>query len=328
MLEIKNNKLLVVLSLFVVVMFFLFLDQQTPEKKPALQDKMQRAMENHDHEDAFIFASSLLELEPGNQQAIKVIKNSGEILLFLQIAQSSIADIGIDAEKIKTTPEKVYELFKKARKYTAKAKFLDADFKTTLEFEERLDEAQGYMLSILAANVLNVGESVYANVFNKYEKKSAIIDSASSSEYLDIFLGVQSSWAPVKTSVEDDKGNFNSELDKMDETSQLVADFKAGQAQNMAESVLIYIQSVKNSLDVLAVPKGSLKTFSQAAKITTKQYDEAHARLMRHLSESANDDELSSLVNAGRDYKLFQQTSTADLINENEYLQNRVTHSF
>lgn len=330
MLEIKNNTILIALMLFMLAFIInLFLGEPTTEKESTLQNKMQNAMEDQDHENAFLFASRLLEVEPDNQQAVKVIKNSGEILLFLQIAQSSIAELERDTDKLMDNPEKVYENFKIARVYASKAKFLDVDFETTVNFEKSLDEAQTYMLNMLAAKVLDVGEKVYSNVSNNYKKKSAIIQSASASGYLDIFLAVQSSWAPVETSVNKNKKDFNPLLEKMNNTGRLISGNRSGgQAENLSDSLLTYIQAVRNATDALVIPKGSYKDFNIAATSSITYYENAHKMLKRHLSGTANVNNFSKLVKTVARYKLFQNKSIGALIKENEHLQARVAVSY
>jgi len=339
MLDIKQNKLLVFLVLLVVVTVLnLFIGKQT-----TLQYKMQDALESHDHESALIFASSLLEKEPGNQKAINVVKESGQILLYLQLAQSKIPEFKVikdqdtgqlffykhttkssadelvnTADNVMVTPEKVYEEFNSARAYAAKAKDLDSKFETTLNFERRLDSAQTYVLNILAENVFDAGKSVYSIVFKEYEEKSAIINSASSSKYLNVFLKVQSAWAPMETPADEIKHNIDPLLDKMDDAGQMVAEFKTGK---LTDSLLSYIQVVRKSVNTFLTPKGSYKDFIKVASSSTDEYKQARRKLKRVLPGSANANNFSSLVKEVADYKLFRHDSTADLIKQNQYLQ-------
>ena len=340
--EIKNYKLQVILALSVLaIIIYAFFSKET-----TLQNKMQDALEIHDHENALIFASSLLEDEPGNQEAVDVIKESGQILLFLQLAQGKLADLGVAkdqntgqiifyvsteqsslsdpggiAENVRVKPEKVYEYIKNATAYVAKAKSLDVGFKTTLKFEKSLNEAQVFVWNILAANVLDVGKSVYSNVFNHYEKKSALIKSATRSEYLKKFLAVQSAWTPMETPIDKIKPTIEPLLNKMDDTGRLVADNKAGKAENLSEALLIYIQAVKESGDILLAPKGSYKDFTKLANNSINEYKKAKNNLKRALPRSANVNKFSKPVKRIVGYELFQNDSTVDLIKENKYFQ-------
>lgn len=339
MLDIKQNKGVLALVLLVVAsIIYLLVSKQT-----TLQSKMLDAYEGHEHETALIYASSLLEKEPGNQKAIGIVKESGQILLYLHLAQSKFPDFrvvkdedsgqqffylhpipssiegsGITADNVMVKVEKVYADFNIARAYIAKAKNLDSEFKTTLNLEKRLEKAQAYVLSILAANIFDTGSSVYKVVSKDYEKKAAVINSASNSEYLNIFLKVQSAWAPVGITTDEIKQNIHPLLDKMDNTGQLVSEYKAG---NLTDSLLSYIQVVKESVDTLLIPKGSYKDFIKVASRTTKDYKKAHGKLKQALTGSGKGSNFSQLVNAIVDYKLFYHETTLDLIKKNQYLQ-------
>ena len=237
MVEKKHYKLLGILALLVLANIInAFIGKET-----TLEYKMQDAMESHEHENAVIFASNLLQQEPTNQDAIKIIKSSGQILFYLQQAQTKIPEFRVaenkqtgqmffyvnspqvtqmDAEanvdNVIVKPEKVYEEFKLARAYAEKARQLDAGFKTTQKFEKKLDEAQSYVLNVLAANAFDAGKQVYAAASSNYQKKASLIDAADDSAYLDKFLAVQSAWAAMETPVAEIKHKINPLLEKMD----------------------------------------------------------------------------------------------------------------
>lgn len=316
MLETRNNKIVVFLGLLVTaIVFSLFFGRQA-----TLEYEMQDAMESHDHEKALMIASKVLEEKPGHQEAINVIKESGQILLYLRLAQSKLPDFGV-VENKKVEPEKVFEAFNTARAFAIKAKGLDSKFKTTLKFEEKLDKAQIYVLNILATNTFEVGKSIYSSVLKDYEEKAAIISSASNSGYLNIFLNVQSAWAPMHKPAEEIKHNINTLLDKMDDTGQLVSAYKAGKAEHLTELVLTYIQVVKKSVDTILTPKGSYKDFMKVAQDSTDEYKNAQRKLKRALPGPTDVSIFSVLVKDVADYKLFQNELTVDLIKGNQYLQ-------
>ena len=315
-------------------------------KETTLQYKMQDALESHKHESALIFASKLLKEDPNNQEAIDIIKQSGQILLYLQLSQAKLpefkvaedqdtgqvlfyvhsatspsADFGLASNNLMVGAKKVYEDFKNARVYAAKAKALDSRFKATLRFEKNLDEAQAYVLGVLAANVFADGKSVYNIAFENYDKKSTLINSAASSEYLNKFLAVQSAWAPLETPIETIKQNINPLLDKMEGTGQLVSDYQSGKAEDLAESLLSYIQVVRKSVDTLLAPKGSYNDFIKIANNSTMEYKKAQNKLKRALPGATSLTKFSSRVKAVLDYQLFENDSTVHLITENQYLQ-------
>ena len=342
MLERKHYKLLVIFAFFVLAIvineFFL--------KEITLQDKMQDALNRHDHENALIFASRLLKETPGNRGAIGVIKKSGQILLYLQRAQKEMpdfrvaenrsteqvefyvypvqtasADSGISAENMMVEPAKVYEDIKKAKAYIAKAKMLDPDFKTTLIFEKNLNEAQFFVFKMLAANIFDVGKNVYSDAFKYYGKKSELVESAATSEYLNKFLAFQSAWAPIETPIDEIKKKIEPSLNIMDDASRLISAYKSGKAKSLSESLLSYLQVVRKSVDVLLDPKGSYKDFMKVASNSTNEYQKAKNNLMRALPKTANVNDFSKPIKLIAGYELFKNDATIDLIKENKHIQ-------
>lgn len=340
MLDIKNNKLLVFLLLLVAANIInLFIGRQT-----TLEYKMQQALENHEHENALIIASNLLKKEPRNQEAINIIKQSGQILLYLQLAQTEFPHIKVvknqetgqlsfyqydtafsEAELENPTNnvivevEEVYQYFNSAKAYIAKAKALDAKFKTTFNFEKKLDKAQHYVLDILVAKVLDEGKNVYSKVSQNYQKKSAIINSASNSKYLNKLLTIQSAFSPVEISLANIEQTINPLLNKMDDTSRLVSEYNSGK---LTHSLLAYIKIVRNSVDIFLLPKGSYKDFAEVASHTSDEYKQAYKKLKLALAESAKLNNFSVLLKAFTDYQLFNHSETVDIIKKNQYLQD------
>lgn len=340
MLDIKNNKLLVFLLLLVAASIInLFVGKQT-----TLEYKMQQALENHEHENALIIASNLLEKKPHNQKAINIIKQSGQILLYLQLAQAkfphitvvknqetgrlsfyqydatfSEAELEDSVDNVIVKAEKVYQYFNSAKAYIAKAKALDAKFKTAFDFEKKLDKAQHYVLNILATKVFDEGQYVYSKVSQDYEKKSAIINSASNSKYLNKFLTIQSAFSPMEISLANIEQTIGPLLNKMDDTDKLVSEYKSGK---LAHSLLAYIKIVRNSVDTFLLPKGSYQDFAETASHASDEYQKAHKKLKYALTESAKINNFSVLIKAFTGYQLFDYSETANMIKKNQYLQD------
>lgn len=335
-----ERKHLIVLLLFVLAGILFFAREST------LQDKMLDALNSHEHETALILASTLLQKEPGNQEAIKVIKESGQILKYLQLAQSKLSDFSLVkdqntgqfifyqnsapsssdnldnvADKVIVNAEKVYENFSNARAYVTKAKQLDSSFNKTLNFDKSLDEAQAFVLNILATNVVNVGNNVYSNVYKNYQNKEAIMNSAAGFDYFDKLLSVQSAWAPMEISTDKFKNDISPLLKKMESTGQLVSGYKSGKAETLSNSLLNYIQVVRKTVDVLVLPKGSYQDFRKVANDSTVDYKKAQSKLMRALPGSANVNNFSKLVESIITYELFQNDSIVELIKDNQYIQ-------
>ena len=109
-----------------------------------LTANMLEAVEDHEHENALIYASQLLELTPSNQHAQQVIRDSGQIFSYLQEARATFAAYkGLEQSQSITPGQavKLYADFDRAKAYIAKAKALDPRFKRSLSFAKTLHEA-------------------------------------------------------------------------------------------------------------------------------------------------------------------------------------------
>lgn len=340
MLNVKNNKLLVVFLVFLVLAFFI-------NKESTVHDKMRDSFANHEHENALIFASRLLEVEANNQEAISIIKKSAQILSYLQLAKFKLpsfnivqnrkgqlffyshdttgtliskADSGNFNNQAAINTAKVYEYFNMARAYTAKAKTLDSKFKTTLNFEQKLDEAQRYLLAIMVENTLESGSSIYSTIFKEHQKKLAIVNSAANSDYLNILLDIQSAWTPGELSASEIRENINSLLETMDNTGHMVSKFKIG---NLADSLFDYVQVIRRLVDIISTPKGSYKEFVQVANNSTNEYEQVRNKLKRAVREAKKVNDFSTLMQEIAGYKLFYNDATTDLITKNnKYIRN------
>lgn len=337
MLDLKNNKLLVFLAFLVVLIGIgLLVGRQT-----TVSYKMQQAMANHAHENALAMASRLLAQEPNNQEAIATIKTAGQILAYLQLAQANLPNVeavddqtskqlvfykrstpsatteAADPNRVLLQAEQVYADFNQASAYVAQAKALDADFKTTLSLEKKLDEVSSYLLSTVATNTLHEGESIYSKVFKDYTKKSAVISSASGSDYLDQLLTIQSAFSPMEISATTIEQEINPLLDKLDDTAKLVLQHQTG---DLADPLLRYIDLLRKSVATLLSPKGNYKDFIKTTDGALNDYQRAHKKLKRALPNTRNATNFSALVEAIADYKLFEHAATAGLIDKNKHL--------
>ena len=60
-------------------------------------DRMVAAQVDHEHEDALIRATNILAVEPANGAAKKVIRESGQIFVYLLAAQSTLSDFSAES---------------------------------------------------------------------------------------------------------------------------------------------------------------------------------------------------------------------------------------
>ncbi len=88
-------------------------DKEAKKRLPDISDvikireKMELALSDHDHENALLFASKLLEKAPSNKEAKRVVRESGQIFYFLLSAKELLKKINIESEGISVQPKKV-----------------------------------------------------------------------------------------------------------------------------------------------------------------------------------------------------------------------------
>ena len=88
-------------------------DKEAKKRLPDISDaikireKMELALSDHDHENALLFASKLLEKAPSNKEAKQVVRESGQIFYFLLSAKELLEKINLESEGISVQPKKV-----------------------------------------------------------------------------------------------------------------------------------------------------------------------------------------------------------------------------
>ena len=140
-----NKNHLLGIAILLIASGGLYYGTRTEEDK--LASAMESAVEDHEREEALIYASKLLELQPGHLQAKRVIAQSVAIFTQLQAAREGLSEFWNRSNPAPLDAETLYRGLQESRKHLAKAKNIDAAFETTLEFEEKLDEAQAQLLS-------------------------------------------------------------------------------------------------------------------------------------------------------------------------------------
>lgn len=72
-----------------------------------LREKMELALSDHDHENALLFASQLLEKAPINKKAKRVVRESGQIFYLLLSAKGLLEKIKLESEDVSVQPKMV-----------------------------------------------------------------------------------------------------------------------------------------------------------------------------------------------------------------------------
>lgn len=313
----KNQVALVVVILLVVVGVY----YGSKSKETRLQDNMLDAVADHDHENALVYATQLLKVEPANKKAQRVINESGQIFFYLQAAKSTLTEFTAGKDGATVNPKQLYEQFDKAREYTAKAKALDPNFRTVSNFEKSLDNAQTTLIHILSLNVFEAGQSVVEKAGANYRKTSKVMDVAASSRYLSTFLPYQSAWASVDTPIEEIKEELIPQLNAMDDTGRLISAYREGSAKDFTMSLLTYISVVKTTVDTLLVPKGSYDDFSKAANHATAEYKNIRTQLKRATPRSiSGKGTMVSLLKGIPEYNISQNSAVAEIVTANQSL--------
>ena len=316
--SIKKNQLALVAVILLVVVGVYY---GSMSKETRLQDNMLDAVADHDHEKALVYASQLLKYEPANNEAKRIINESGQIFFYLRAAKSTLTEFTAGKDDATVSPKQLYKQFNKAREYTAKAKALDPRFRTVSNFEKTLDKAQTTLIHILSLNVFEAGQSVVEKAGANYRKTSEIIDVAASSRYLSTFLPYQSAWASVNTPIAEIKEELIPQLNEMDDTGRLISVYREGSAKDFTMALLTYISVVKTTVDTLLVPKGSYADFSKAANLATTEFKNIRTQLKRATPRSiSSKGTMINLLKGIPEYKISRNSVVAEIVAANQSL--------
>lgn len=315
-----NNKyqgpVIVAVLVVLVAIFYLFVI-----KEKTSQQSMQDALAKHNHENAVIYAAELLETQPTNQEAKKVIRESGQILFFLQAGRSALSELGPVAEGDSASPAKLYIGLKKSQDYAAKAKALDPQFKRAMAFEKALDEAEIKLVAAIAKNIVGDGKDAVTEAAANFEKASKIVDSAASSSYFAAYLSVQSAWGSFGPSVEKAKKEIDPILKELDNMGQLVSDYAGGNTQEYVKPILTYINAVGDTVNTFIMPHGSYDDFIDSADGALGDYQKVERTFKLAMPKSMlSGDNYSDLAKKIGNFKIFQDNSTEKIILANKSL--------
>lgn len=284
-------------------------------------DRMLDAQADHAHEDALVRATDILAREPTNAAAIKVIKESGQIFVYLLAAQSLLADFNAANRGLLAEFEQPYQSIEKARALTAKAKALDGAFEGSVELDTMLDAAHAALIHVLARNAIDDGRNTLVVAAAPYRKMSGLIGSAASSGYLSALLSVQSSWAVVGAAADDIERQVKPRLDHMADTARLVSNYRGGSAQDVIGSLRGYIRSVNRLVAALSDGSGSYDDLTTTAHNAIADCETAGRKLQRALPTSNSvEQHFSSLIEEIAEYEIVRQDSTELIISQNRRL--------
>ncbi len=304
-----------VLAVAVTLLVLIGIYYATRSEEDKLTSGMQNALEDHDHEEALMYASKLLALKPDNPGAKQVIRDSSQIFTHLQEARDALSKFWTLKDGAAVEPERLYKGLQQSREMLGKAKSLDPHFDATLEFEEKLDEAQAQLIYIFASYVKEIGDGTVFKASEEYRKTSAIIDSAASSKYLSKFLRIQSSWATKEEPAQAVKQELESRLEKMEEMGSLVSDYEGKNAKNLVKALRLYMQSVRDTIDTLLIPNGNYNDYVQSVSKGSKTFEKAQQRLMNGIPKTfLAKNNYARLLEDISEYKIFENESTPEIL--------------
>lgn len=305
----------------IILLVFIGIHLEFSSKETRIRDNMLDAVADHDHEDALLYATELLELEPDNNEAKRIINSSGQIFFYLNAAKNLLIEFTAGKDDSSVNPKQLYEQFIKAREYIAKAKQIDSRTKAISRFEASLDEVQTTLIQILSIKLFESGQTIVEKAGVNYRKSLKIVDAADASPYISTFLQYQSAWATVETPIEDIRTQLNPSLDEMDDTGQLIAEYKKGSAKNYTKSLLTYIDTVKKTVDILLTPEGSFDDFFKAASQATSEYKNIRSKLKNATPVSISSKKtLVTLLKKIPDLRISHDSSVVDIISKNKSL--------
>jgi hypothetical protein len=310
-----------ILAVALVLLLVIGIYYATRTEEEKLTSGMENALEDHEHEEAMMYASKLLKLQPDNQAAKKVIRDASQIFAHLQDAIDALSEFWTLKDGASVEPEKLYRGLQKSREHLVNAKSLDPKFETTLEFEEKLDEAQAQLVYVFASYVKEIGDGTVSKASEEYRKTSVLIDSAASSRYLSKFLRVQSSWATKDQPVETVMQELQDELDKMEEMGKLVSDYEGKHAKQVVKALHAYMQCVRDTIDTLLVPRGNYFDYVESVGKGTDTFEKARKRLASRIpSTYLAKNNYSRLLEDISEYEIFEYDATPEIIAKSQTL--------
>ncbi len=278
-----------------------------------LEEKMLDAFDDHEHENAFIYASKILTTAPNQPNAKRVLNESGQILYYLASTKDALANFKTMKDGAKVRAEDLYLGLQEARSYTIKAIALDKNYEVAEELGEKLDEAQTTLIYIFAKDVIKVGASAVSTAEATFQRTSDIVDSANSSKYLAKLLPVQSAWATVNTPVNTTKEELGSSIEEMEKMSQLISNYGEGKAAKFIRSLVTYTETVETTIDTLLYPNGSYVEFMKQAETSKNKYNKAQNRLEGKMPGSTPDSYIH-LVEGIVDYPILKNPDTKAIL--------------
>lgn len=286
----------------------------------SVQDKMQDAQRDHDHESALIIANKILKQDPNDSNAKAVIKQSGQLFYYLQQAKLTLSHYQTAGNVIIADPEQLSEGIKKARGFTVKAQQIDAKAERLLAFESALDQAENQLAHILAVSAMTSGQSVISEATSKYQVTSKIVKAAESSAYLNQLMTIQSSGAAIGKPVAEIKENIEPHLQQMQKSSEFVARTGA-KDKSLTKELEAYISAVNATVDTMLSPQGNFKDFAKTADKSMAEYKKAFTQLKRKLSEySSIEESIATLVDDLTGYKVFHDHDVYTIMSANKSL--------
>lgn len=310
-----------VLAIAVALLVLIGIYYATRSEEDKLTSGMQSALDDHEHEEALAYAAKLLDLQPGNLAAKQVIRDSSQIFAHLQEARDALTEFWTLKDGAVVEPERLYKGLQQSRDYLGKAKTLDPKFETTLEFEEKLDDAQAQLVYIFASHAKEIGDGMVAKASDEYRKTAAIIDSAASSRYLAKFLRVQSAWATKVEQPAAITAEIKGQLEKMEETGSMVSDYEGKSAKKLVQALQVYMQSVRETIDTLSIPNGTYNDYIDSVNKINGSFSTAQKKLANRIpTEYLAKTNYSRLLEDLSEYKIFQNESTPRIMAKSQAL--------
>jgi len=317
MLATKKHQIALVILILAVTTGVYFLSRDV-SRVDSLQSKMLDSITKHDHESALLYANQLLKVDPSNNEARRIITQSGQIFYFLSAAKSVLTD---ENQNTSMKPEHIYKRLTKAREYIIKAKVIDPRAISVRHFEQTLVKIQTNVVQALSMKTLEVTQAIIEKKSSNYKKAQEIANKAESSRYLSNFLPHQSAWASVASSSSAAKQAMIPELDKLEEISRLISDDKQAISVKPVKLLRSYIEQVKVTADTLLIPAGSYDAYLKAASSTLSDYNNLRNKLTDTLSGTiVKSDVLTDLLNTIQNDSISRNQEVATIINDHKSL--------
>jgi hypothetical protein len=296
-----------------------------------LHEEMLRAVADHDHESAVNAAASLLKLFPQDKDAIRTLRESGQIFYLLTEARqivtvalnskepikNSFRDVSAFQSAQKNWKEKRFHDVNKALELTNAAVKLDPRFETAINLSENLEKTAEAISLLLAEQVIQEELQIISTAAQGYDAMDSVLSYALRLPY----ISVSDAYGLIRPKIEEARIALNTIQSDVDYSMRLISTYHGTRSKEYFDALREYVKVVSSGIDALLEPTGNLMQFRQIANDTVQNFKKVSSNINITRPNSAELDEtVSGLIRVVGEYKIFEYSETEQIINQNTNL--------